>query len=75
MNSRPGGNLFKAINNLNADVLAIHEVDYLQPRSQNVKQVEEIAERCGFLNWAFAPALDGRIIVHISTGLDAGRDE
>ena len=53
------GNLFEAINNLKADVLAIHEVDYLQPRSQNVKQVEEIAKSCGFLNWAFAPAIDG----------------
>lgn len=59
MNTRPGGNLFNAINNLNADILAVHEVDYLQPRSKNVRQVEEIANNCGFQNWAFAPAISG----------------
>ena len=47
MNTRPEGNLFNAINNLNADILAIHEVDYLQPRSKNVRQVEEIANKIG----------------------------
>jgi endonuclease/exonuclease/phosphatase family metal-dependent hydrolase len=59
MNSRPDGNLFNAINNLNADILAIHEVDYLQSRSNNSKQVEEIANNCGFSSWAFAPAITG----------------
>lgn len=59
MNTRPEGNLFDAINNLNADVLAIHEVDYLQPRSKNVRQVELIANNSGFSNWAFAPAITG----------------
>ena len=59
MSTRPEGNLFNAINNLNADILAIHEVDYLQPRSKNVRQVEEIANNCGFQNWAFAPAIFG----------------
>ena len=59
MSTRPEGNLFNAINNLNADILVIQEVDYLQPRSKNVRQVEEIANNCGFQNWAFAPAISG----------------
>ena len=56
---RPGANLFTAINDLSADVLAIQEVDYLQPRSDSIKTVELIAEKCNYSNWAFAPALKG----------------
>lgn len=54
-----GADLFKAINDLSADVLAIQEVDYLQPRSNSIKTVELIAEKCSYSNWAFAPALKG----------------
>jgi endonuclease/exonuclease/phosphatase family metal-dependent hydrolase len=56
---REGADLFSSLNHLNADVLAIQEVDFLQPRSQNSKMVEEIAKKCGYPYWAFAPALEG----------------
>lgn len=59
MPTRPGSNLFDAIDQLGADILAIQEVDYLQPRSENIKTVELIAERCGYQHWAFAPAIKG----------------
>ena len=57
--TRPGANLFSSITELNADALAIQEVDYLQPRSNNIKTVELIADKCQYPHWAFAPALYG----------------
>ena len=59
MPTRPGADLFSSITQLNADVLAIQEVDYLQPRSNNIKTVELIADNCQYPHWSFAPALYG----------------
>ena len=57
--TREGADLVSAINQLDADVLAIQEVDYLQPRSNQIRTVELIAEKCNYRYWAFAPALTG----------------
>ena len=57
--TREGADLVSAINQLDADVLAIQEVDHLQPRSNQIKTVELIAEKCNYRYWAFAPALTG----------------
>ena len=57
--TREGADLFSAINELDADILAIQEVDYLQPRSANIKTVELIASKCNYRYWAFAPAISG----------------
>ena len=57
--TQPDSNLYTAINSLMADVIAIHEVDHLQNRSNEIKTVEEIADKCNFASWAFAPALIG----------------
>ena len=56
---REGANLFDAINTYNPDVLAIQEVDHLQDRSNGLKTVEEISERCGYPYWIFAPTMHG----------------
>ena len=57
--TQDGGNLFNAIYQLDADVVALQEVDHLQSRSNEIKTIEEIAEKCGYISWAFAPALIG----------------
>ena len=57
--TQDGGNLFNAINQLDADVIALQEVDHLQPRSNGIKTIDEIADKCGYISWAFAPALIG----------------
>lgn len=56
---REDANLVDAIKNYDADVLAIQEVDYLQPRSMNIKTVEEIAEYNGYRYWVYAPSMFG----------------
>ena len=56
---KEGANLFDAIDSYGADVLAIQEVDHLQDRSNGLKTVEEIAERCGYPYWIFAPTMHG----------------
>ena len=56
---REGANLFDAINALDADVIALQEVDHLQDRSNGMQTTLEIAQRCGFRDWAFGPTLHG----------------
>mgnify|MGYP006274749413 CR=1 FL=1 len=56
---REGANLFDAVRTYDADVLAIQEVDHLQDRSFGLKTVEEIAERCAYPYWIFAPTMHG----------------
>jgi len=56
---REGANLFDAINGMNPDVIALQEVDHLQDRSNGMQTTIEIAERCGFKDWAFGPTLHG----------------
>ena len=56
---REGANLFDAIKELNADVLALQEVDHLQERSNGMQTTIEIAEKCGYQDWAFGPTLHG----------------
>lgn len=56
---REGANLFDAINELAADVIALQEVDHLQDRSNGMQTTIEIAQRCGFHDWAFGPTLHG----------------
>lgn len=56
---REGESLTKAIAELDADVLALQEVDYLQPRSGNSKMIEELSTSCSYNHWVFAPTLHG----------------
>ena len=56
---REGANLFAAIDQLSPDVIALQEVDHLQDRSNGMQTTIEIAERCGFKDWAFGPTLHG----------------
>jgi endonuclease/exonuclease/phosphatase family metal-dependent hydrolase len=56
---RAGADLYSSIESLNADILAVQEVDYLQPRSNNIKTVESIAAKCNYPNWAYAPTIYG----------------
>lgn len=56
---REGANLFDAIEKYDADVLALQEVDHLQPRSMNINTIEEIAERIGYSHWVYAPSIFG----------------
>jgi len=56
---REGANLFDAIDALSADVIALQEVDHLQDRSNGMQMTQEIAERCGYRDWAFGPTLHG----------------
>ena len=57
--TKEGTSLFHSIQTLDADVLALQEVDHLQSRSNEIKTIEEIAKNCGYVDWAFAPALIG----------------
>jgi endonuclease/exonuclease/phosphatase family metal-dependent hydrolase len=57
--TRENANLFSSISDLNADILAIQEVDHLQPRSNFLKTVEEIAKNCNYPHWAYASAING----------------
>lgn len=54
-----GKSLTEAVSNLDVDVLALQEVDYLQPRSGNRKMIEEISQSCSYSHWIFAPTLHG----------------
>ena len=56
---REGANFFDAIKSYDADVLALQEVDHLQPRSANINTIEEIAERNGYSHWVYAPSMFG----------------
>lgn len=56
---REGANLFDAINELAPDVIALQEVDHLQDRSNGMQTTIEIADKCGFSDWAFGPTLHG----------------
>ena len=44
---------------ISADVIGLQEVDYLQPRSGNKKQVQEIARLLGNWHWGFAATVHG----------------
>jgi endonuclease/exonuclease/phosphatase family metal-dependent hydrolase len=41
------------------DVIGLQEVDYLQPRSSDLKQVEELARLLGGWHWGFAATVHG----------------
>lgn len=53
------GKLTEAVCALGADVLALQEVDRLQPRSQAVHQTETAARALGAVAWRYIPALLG----------------
>ncbi|QMU75224.1 hypothetical protein GXW83_05075 [Streptacidiphilus sp. PB12-B1b] len=56
----PGGPLAEAVAALDADVLAMQEVDRHQPRSGLVDQAAVAAKAMGAADWRFAAALHGR---------------
>ncbi|WP_371479653.1 endonuclease/exonuclease/phosphatase family protein [Kitasatospora sp. NBC_00315] len=58
--SEAGDPLAGAIGGLDADVLAIQEVDRYQPRSGLVDQAAVAAKAMGATDWRFAAALHGR---------------
>ena len=45
--------------NYQPDFISIQEVDYLQPRSNNINQTKVIAENSGLKYWAYLPAIFG----------------
>jgi endonuclease/exonuclease/phosphatase family metal-dependent hydrolase len=45
--------------NYQPDFVSIQEVDYLQPRSNNINQTKVIAENSGLRYWAYLPAIFG----------------
>lgn len=55
-----GGPLAEAVAALDADVLALQEVDRYQPRSGTTDQTAVAAKAMGAADWRFAAALHGR---------------
>ena len=51
--------LKRAIAEIDSDVIAVQEVDYLLPRTNGVNQIGEIATAMSATNWAFAPSVIG----------------
>lgn len=51
--------LNKAVLEIDPEVIALQEVDYLLPRSGNQNQIAEIANSIGAQHWGFAPSIIG----------------
>lgn len=51
--------LKRAIAEIDSDVIAVQEVDYLLPRTNGVNQIGEIATAMSATDWAFAPSVIG----------------
>jgi endonuclease/exonuclease/phosphatase family metal-dependent hydrolase len=49
----------QVLENYKPDFISIQEVDYLQPRSNNINQTQVIAENSGLKYWAYLPAIFG----------------
>ena len=49
----------QVVENYHPDFISIQEVDYLQPRSNNINQTQVIAENSGLKYWAYLPAIFG----------------
>ncbi|WP_371493933.1 endonuclease/exonuclease/phosphatase family protein [Kitasatospora sp. NBC_00374] len=60
---RAAGPLADAVASLDADVLALQEVDHLQDRSGRIDQARAAAEAAGAVDWRYASALHGRSVL------------
>lgn len=67
-----GEQLQAAAAGLDADVLALQEVDRAQPRSQGLDLTAEVAAGLGVVDWRFVPALVGSPTLHYRA---AGEDD